>query len=104
MRAVVCMRVGPVVALLASISALAGDGMEGEAALHPCPQTRPQMCIKLYQPVCAKRDTGVRCIKAPCPTMEWRTYANSCDACSDERVQGWQEGECNRSGVGEKSR
>jgi hypothetical protein len=59
-----------------------------------CPEQRPQMCTKQYAPVCATRDTGIRCVKAPCPSTEERTYGNGCTACADEKVMGFIPGEC----------
>lgn len=51
-----------------------------------CPELRPEMCTMDYKPVCATRDTGVRCVTTPCPSTEHRTYSNGCSACSDEKV------------------
>jgi hypothetical protein len=59
-----------------------------------CTEPRPQMCTMDYRPVCATRDTGVRCIKAPCPSSEQKTYSNGCSACSDATVSEYVEGEC----------
>ncbi|GAB3537863.1 hypothetical protein GCM10027343_02080 [Noviherbaspirillum agri] len=62
--------------------------------LTQCRDPRPQMCTREYKPVCASRDTGVRCVTTPCPSTEWRTYGNACDACSDSKVSGYREGAC----------
>lgn len=62
--------------------------------IQTCPEERPQMCTKQYAPVCATRDTGIRCIKAPCPSTEERTYGNGCTACADEKVIGFIPGAC----------
>ncbi len=59
-----------------------------------CKTPRPQMCTREYNPVCAKVDTGIRCIKAPCPSEEWQTFATGCTACSDSKVYGYVLGEC----------
>jgi hypothetical protein len=59
-----------------------------------CPDPRPEMCTEEYRPVCALRDTGVRCITTPCPSTEWKTYGNACAACSDSDVIGYKLGEC----------
>jgi len=59
-----------------------------------CPETRPQMCTKEYLPVCASRDTGIRCVTQPCPSMEWKTYGNACDACADTKVFAYVKGAC----------
>ncbi len=59
-----------------------------------CPKQRGEFCIELYDPVCAVKDTGIRCIKAPCPATENVTFANSCKACSDVKVSGYESGAC----------
>ncbi len=51
-----------------------------------CPEQRPEICTREYRPVCATRDTGVRCVTTPCPSTEQRTYSNGCSACADEKV------------------
>jgi hypothetical protein len=47
-----------------------------------------------YRPVCATRDTGVRCITTPCPSTEQKTFSNACTACSDPKVIRHVPGEC----------
>jgi hypothetical protein len=59
-----------------------------------CSDPRPEICTQQYQPVCAQVDTGVRCIKAPCPSAESRTFPNGCAACTDPKVLGYVEGAC----------
>jgi hypothetical protein len=59
-----------------------------------CPATRPEMCTMEYNPVCATRDTGIRCITAPCPSSERKTYSTACTACADHQVSGWTKGAC----------
>ena len=59
-----------------------------------CKSPRPQMCTKEYRPVCATRDTGVRCVTTPCPSTELVTNSNACTACSDEKVFGYIPGAC----------
>jgi len=59
-----------------------------------CTDPRPQVCTMEYAPVCATRDTGVRCITTPCPSTEQRTYSTGCNACSDDKVSGWVQGAC----------
>ena len=59
-----------------------------------CTDPRPQVCTQIYAPVCATRDTGVRCIKAPCPSEEQVTKSSSCNACSDPKVISYVQGEC----------
>ncbi len=65
------------------------------ASLVQCNTPRPEICYEVYQPVCAVRDTGVRCITTPCPSTEKMTYPNDCKACSDPTVHGFQRGDCN---------
>jgi hypothetical protein len=62
--------------------------------LTACTDPRPQACTREYLPVCASRDTGVRCVTTPCPSAEWKTYGNACDACADEKVFGHRPGAC----------
>ena len=62
--------------------------------LNICNDPRPQMCTREYRPVCADVDTGVRCIKAPCPSTKRKTYSNACTACSDSKVYGYTLGVC----------
>lgn len=60
--------------------------------LVQCKDPRPQACTKEYQPVCASKDTGVRCIKSPCPSEEDVSYGNACTACADPKVHGYVPG------------
>jgi SH3 domain-containing YSC84-like protein 1 len=67
------------------------------ASLRECsPESRQaERCIQLYRPVCAEIDTGVRCVQAPCDeSRAAKTYGNACEACRDEKVLGYREGEC----------
>ena len=57
-----------------------------------CTTPRPEICYELYQPVCATRDNGVRCLTTPCPSTEIATYSNDCKACADPAVQGFVSG------------
>lgn len=66
--------------------------------LESCPEQRPQMCTKIYKPVCATKDTGVRCVTTPCPSTEKQTYGNECTACADDKVLGYQHGACPEDG------
>ena len=59
-----------------------------------CTNPRPQICTMDYSPVCATRDTGVRCVTTPCPSTETATYSNGCSACSDPKVLYYTPGEC----------
>jgi hypothetical protein len=59
-----------------------------------CATPRTRMCSMIYAPVCATRDTGVRCITTPCPSSERKTYSSACTACVDPNVSGWTKGAC----------
>jgi hypothetical protein len=59
-----------------------------------CTEPRPQVCTMIYEPVCATRDTGIRCITTPCPSTEQVTRSSSCNACNDAKVISWVPGEC----------
>jgi len=63
----------------------------GRLAFSACtPESRTQKgCTKDLKPVCGQIDTGVRCIKAPCPSTEQRTFPNSCTACLEAKVTGF---------------
>ncbi len=43
----------------------------------PTPTPRPDVCIEIYQPVCAQK--AVQCFRAPCPAVK-QTFSNSCKA------------------------
>lgn len=61
-----------------------------------CKTPRPEVCTKEYRPVCASKDTGIRCITTPCPSEEKVTYPNACSACADSKVHGYTpNGACN---------
>ncbi len=64
---------------------------------HQCNDPRPEICTKEFRPVCAKVDTGVRCITTPCPSSENKTYSNACSACSDSKVHGYWKNACPQS-------
>lgn len=59
-----------------------------------CPEQRSQICTREYFPVCATRDTGIRCVTAPCPSSEEKTYSNGCSACADVKVMEYRIGAC----------
>lgn len=59
-----------------------------------CQEPRPEMCTREYRPVCAQRDTGIRCVTTPCDSTEWVTLPSACTACSDADVLGHRPGEC----------
>lgn len=59
-----------------------------------CKEPRSKMCTREYRPVCATKDTGIRCIKNPCPSIRQVTYSNACTACADSSVYGYRLGAC----------
>jgi hypothetical protein len=59
-----------------------------------CTAPRPKVCTYEYRPVCAKVDTGKRCISVPCDSSFEDTRGNACAACSDPKVMGYREGAC----------
>jgi len=78
---------------LLSISNAAADSTY-DPSLGIRGKVRNKECIQVYEPVCGYRDTGLRCIKAPCDTWEWVEYSNSCTACSDNKVHGYLPNQC----------
>lgn len=68
-------------------------------ALTRCEGERGSMCMQVYEPVCATLDTGVRCVKAPCPSQTTKTYSNACTACADAKVIGHRPGACPTPGA-----
>jgi len=59
-----------------------------------CKEPRPQICTREYRPVCATRDTGIRCVTTPCDSQEFKTYGNGCTACADTNVSEYRSGAC----------
>ncbi len=79
----------------ACAESLAPDAMPAGAGTYiECTEPRPQMCTQHYDPVCAQRDTGIRCVTTPCDSSEWRRYGNACEACADTQVYGYRPGDC----------
>lgn len=63
----------------------------GRMALQQCTEESRKVkgCTKESKPVCAEVDTGIRCIRAPCPSTIPQTFSNACSACVDARVRGY---------------
>lgn len=59
-----------------------------------CSEPRKKACTREHRPVCGQVDTGVRCVTAPCPSTESKTYSNACTACADEKVVSYVSGAC----------
>ena len=77
----------PVLCLLVLLTGCASDPQPAlPANLTLCPEQRPQICTREYNPVCAVLADGAR-----------KTYATGCTACSDEQVTGWVAGACPES-------
>jgi hypothetical protein len=51
-----------------------------------CKTPRPVMCTREYRPVCGLKNNESEAKSA--------TYANSCEACADVNVKGYQSGSC----------
>ncbi len=64
--------------------------------LVECKQPRPEACTKEYRPVCAQKDTGVRCVTTPCPSTEDVTASNACVACADPKTFSYRLEACNK--------
>lgn len=62
------------------------ESQSRQSDITVCTEPRPQMCTREYNPVCATRDTGVRCVTEPCPASERLTYPTGCTACADPKV------------------
>jgi len=59
-----------------------------------CAGPRNTKCSEYEAPVCGVVDTGVRCIQAPCPSSEKRSFLNACKACADSSVVQFTPGSC----------
>ncbi|HEX4337540.1 MAG TPA: lipid-binding SYLF domain-containing protein [Polyangiaceae bacterium] len=66
----------------------------GEQQTCTAEQRKAEMCTMLYAPVCAEVDTGVRCIKAPCPSSKFVQFSNACAACRDKKTLSYYAGPC----------
>jgi hypothetical protein len=65
-----------------------------DAPRMTCSDPRPTACNLDYKPVCAEVDTGVRCITAPCPSSERKTFSSACKACRDPKAGAYVSGRC----------
>lgn len=64
----------------------------GRLAFQQCSEESRKMraCTKDFRPVCGEVDTGVRCVRAPCPmSTAQQTFSNACMACVDAKVRGY---------------
>ena len=71
-----------------------GETPPEEATVRGCEEPRPEVCAQLYDPVCAERDNGVRCVTTPCDSTDPREYSNACEACRDPKVVSYVPGRC----------
>lgn len=70
----------------------------GELTQCPADARGADMCTQQFDPVCAEVDTGVRCVRAPCPeASERKTFSNACMACKEAKVMGYRKGSCEGS-------
>lgn len=77
----------PALCLLVCLTGCAADPQPAVPAnLTLCPEQRPQICTREYNPVCAALADGSR-----------KTYATGCTACADQQVSGWEPGACPES-------
>jgi lipid-binding SYLF domain-containing protein len=52
-------------------------------------------CTFISAPVCGIVDTGIRCIKAPCPeAAKFSDFPNACLACKEQKTIGYYSGAC----------
>jgi hypothetical protein len=65
-----------------------------DAPRMTCSDPRPTGCNLDYKPVCADVDTGVRCVTAPCPSTERKTFSSACKACRDPKAVAYVAGRC----------
>ena len=92
-------------ALLSACSAFK-DSDEGNTGFFQCKSPRPEMCTREYRPVCGHIDTNIespnerkaRCVTEPCPSGKHQTFGNSCSACANPAVMGYEEGSCESYG------
>ncbi len=71
--------------IIATLSLSACTNTPGQAAINmtKCESPRQQFCTMIYQPVCGISDSGLE-----------KTYPSDCNACADESIVGFQQGEC----------
>jgi hypothetical protein len=72
-----------------------GGPSPGELVQCSADSRRADMCTQQFDPVCADLDTGVRCVRAPCPeSSERKTFSNACMACKEAKVMAYRKGSC----------
>lgn len=96
------LRIAVTTLLLASCATTPEESMENSGFVS-CPEQRPQICTREYQPVCGHVDTRVRCVTQPCPSVKHQTYSNGCTACADPSVMAYELGSCESFGKGKSA-
>jgi hypothetical protein len=68
------------------------DKPAGRLAFQACSDEARKVagCTKDLRPVCGEVDTGLRCVRAPCPgATAPRTFSNACMACVEPKTTGY---------------
>ncbi len=69
---------------------------DAQTACSPESRTA-QVCTAIYQPVCGWMNPAkIQCFAYPCA----QTYPNSCEACKNDNIISWTQGECPPVGSG----
>ena len=58
------------------------------------PSAETAVCTMQYDPVCALKDNGIRCVTAPCPSFDAVTEGNSCTPFRMNQSLGYYPGAC----------
>jgi hypothetical protein len=75
--------------------ALTACSVSHDQVSHQCSAFEGQLgCDTVPGSVCARVDTGVRCITTPCPSYKFQPYDNACAACANDKVQEIFSGSC----------
>ena len=73
--------------LLLLTSACAACNVGKPESLHQCSDFSDTFsCESISGPVCARVDTGMRCIRAPCDSYAKVVMEGACQACTQDRV------------------
>jgi hypothetical protein len=81
--------------LLLTATCLAACAPQATPGLFECGAFDEQhSCASVDGPVCARVDTGVRCITTPCPSSVLKPYPDACTACGNSKVDVVFTGSC----------
>lgn len=58
--------------------------VNNSSVVTACADIRPKACTREFRPVCGVGETGKKV----------QSFANACNACSDENILGYTAGEC----------